>query len=205
MVALLNRYLARMTAVVVAHDGNVAELLGDGLVVLFGAPVSHADDALRAIRCAVAMHQELAAFNAAESRRLQMGIGVDTGQVVAGNIGAESHMKYGVVGAAINVASRLESFTLGNQVLVSEATLDAAAAAARSTACRSTPTILSSSAPRAGASLRAYPVRGVGDARVPEDLAHAHVDVSLPGTVHRIDGKQVEAQGHEVRVVRLEA
>jgi class 3 adenylate cyclase len=210
MVALLNRYLARMTAVVERHDGNVAELLGDGLVILFGAPVAHPDDALRAVRCAVAMHQELALFNAAEGRRLQMGIGVDTGEVVAGNIGAESHMKYGVVGAAINVAARLESFTLGNQVLISGATRDAAAAAAEIDTSEMGPVQLETDDPlefRAKGRrepLRAYPVRAVAGARMPEDLAHAHVDVSLTGVLHRVDGKQVDAVAHEVRVVRLE-
>ncbi|MEQ1504661.1 MAG: adenylate/guanylate cyclase domain-containing protein [Myxococcota bacterium] len=199
MVALLNRYLARMTEVVEGLDGNVAELLGDGLVVLFGAPVSHPDDARRAVVCAVTMHRELAAFNAAEGRRLQMGIGIDTGEVVAGNIGAERHMKYGVVGAAINVAARLESFTLGNQVLITEATRDAAGAGAIDT-----DQPLEFRAKGRREPIRAYPVRGVGANRMPDDLAHAHIDVSLRGTVWRVDGKQVELVGHPVTVIKLE-
>lgn len=204
MVALLNRYLARMTAVVERFDGNVAELLGDGMVVLFGAPVTRDDDALRAIGCAIAMHHELATFNALEGRRLRMGIGIDTGVVVAGNIGAERHMKYGVVGAAINVAARLESFTLGNQVLVSEATRDAALRAAASPDDLVCDAPLEFRAKGRREPLRAYPMRAVRGERMPDDLAHAHIDVSLPGTVFRLDGKAVDPEPHPVTLLRLE-
>ena len=199
MVALLNRYLARMTAVVEGFDGNVAELLGDGLVILFGAPVTHPDDARRAVACAIAMHVELSAFNDQEGRSLQIGIGLDTGSVIAGNIGAERHMKYGVVGAAINVAARLESFTLGNQVLVSHATWQAAGPTVE------TDEPLEFRAKGRRDPLRAYPVRAVGDLRMPNDLTHLHVDVDLPGALWRIEGKAVDPVGHPVRIVRLEA
>ncbi|MBW1880393.1 MAG: HAMP domain-containing protein, partial [Deltaproteobacteria bacterium] len=79
MVALLNRYLAAMIRVANEHQGMVAELLGDGMVVFFGAPTLRPDDALRAVRCAVGMQRELDQFNAAEGRSLEMGIGLDTG------------------------------------------------------------------------------------------------------------------------------
>lgn len=198
MVALLNRYLARMTAVVERYDGNVAELLGDGMVVLFGAPVAHADDARRAVACAVAMHRELAAFNAEEGgRRLQMGIGVDTGVVVAGNIGDERHMKYGVVGAAINVAARLESFTLGNQILVTEATRAAAGDV-------QVEDPIEFRAKGRREPLRAWPVRAAGDLRMPDDQLGVSVDVDLPGRVWRVEDKQVDATAHDITIVRLE-
>lgn len=197
MVALLNRYLARMTTVVETYDGNVAELLGDGLVILFGAPITHPDDARRAVACAIAMHHELAAFNTEEGRRLQMGIGIDTGVVAAGNIGAERHMKYGVVGAAINVAARLESFTLGNQILVTHATREAAGVL-------ETDEPMEFRAKGRRDPLLAYPVRAIGELRMPNDLAHLHVDVHLPATLWRLEGKQVDAHAHPVTVVRLE-
>lgn len=198
MVALLNRYLGRMTEVVEAHQGTVAELLGDGIVVLFGAPIVRPDDAARAVRCAVAMHHALAAFNAAEGRRLQMGIGVDTGDVVAGNIGDERHMKYGVVGAAINVAARLESFTLGNQVLITENTLAAAGQGIE------TEPPIEFRAKGRREPLRAYAVRAAGDLRMPDDLQGARVDVDLPATLHRVDGKQVDPTAHGVTLLALE-
>ncbi|MCA9493892.1 MAG: adenylate/guanylate cyclase domain-containing protein [Myxococcales bacterium] len=198
MVALLNAYLARMTTIVERFEGNVAELLGDGMVILFGAPVTHADDARRAVKCAVAMHQELQAFNAEQGRRLQMGIGIDTGTVIAGNIGDERHMKYGVVGAAINVAARLESFTLGNQVLISETTWDGAGKDLE------VEEALEFRAKGRRGVLRAYPVRSVGDLAMPDELAAVHVDVELPATVWRVEGKQVETTEHEATLLRLE-
>ena len=122
MVALLNRYLSAMTDVILAQQGNLSEMLGDGLVVLFGAPTSRHDDALRAVRCAVEMQQALAAFNAKEGLSLEMGIGVGTGSVIAGNIGSRKRMKYGVVGTPINLAGRLEAFTVGSQILIDDVT-----------------------------------------------------------------------------------
>lgn len=124
MVALLNRYLSRMSRVVDEHGGNVSELLGDGLVVLFGAPVAHDDDPQRAVRCSVAMLRSLVELNEDEGLALQMGVGIDTGMVIAGNIGSEHHMKYGVVGDAINLAARIEDYTVGTQVLVSQSTAE---------------------------------------------------------------------------------
>jgi class 3 adenylate cyclase len=198
MVSLLNAYLARMTTVVESFDGNVAELLGDGLVVLFGAPVRHDDDARRAVACAVAMHRELIAFNEEQGRRLQMGIGVDTGAVIAGNIGDERHMKYGVVGAAINVAARLESFTLGNQVLVSEATR---AAVGEGLAVDEA---LEFKVKGRRGTLRAWPVRGIGDLTMPDELEGVHVDGSWPAVASRLDGKRVDDASHPVTLIRLE-
>jgi adenylate cyclase len=127
-----------------------------------------------------------------------MGIGIDTGRVIAGNIGDERHMKYGVVGAAINVAARLETFTLGNQVLVSHATK------AQAGEDLVTDEPLEFRAKGRREPLRAYPVRGLGPDRMPDELAHLHVDVDLPGTVFRVDGKQVDSVAHEMTVVRIE-
>jgi len=126
MVDLLNRYFSSMTQVIDRYEGTINELTGDGMVVLFGAPLTRADDAARAAACAVAMQQELARFNAAEGERLQMGIGLYTGEVVAGNIGSPRRMKYAVVGSPINLAARLESATVGSQVLVAQTTVAAA-------------------------------------------------------------------------------
>jgi adenylate cyclase len=198
MVALLNAYLARMTTVVERFEGNVAELLGDGIVVLFGAPVRHDDDARRAIACAVAMHHELTKFNEEQGRRLQMGIGIDTGAVIAGNIGDERHMKYGVVGAAINVAARLESFTLGNQVLVSEATRVAAGEGVQLDES------LEFKMKGRRGMLRAWPVRGVGSLVMPDELQGVHVDGSWPAHASRLDGKRVDDARHPLTLLRLE-
>jgi len=124
MIDLLNRYLARMTPVIVQHGGTIDEFIGDAIFVLFGAPFSGADDAERAVRCAWAMQQALAAFdeeNQAQGLpRLTMGIGLHLGPVVAGNIGSPERLKYGVVGPAVNMVSRIQTLTAGGEVLLSD-------------------------------------------------------------------------------------
>lgn len=132
VVALLNLYLGTMSDVVMKHGGTIDEFIGDAVLVLFGAPIAGEDDARRALACAVEMQQSMERVNA-RARELSlpemgMGIGVHTGEVVVGNIGSERRAKYGVVGAAINVASRIQGFTLGGQILASEETLRAAGA-----------------------------------------------------------------------------
>ena len=128
MIGLLNRYLGAMTPVILGHRGTINEFIGDAILVLFGAPFERPDDAERAVRCAWAMQRAMAGFNA-ESRaqglpELVMGIAVHSGRVVAGNIGSQDRMKYGVVGPAVNLTGRIEGLTVGPQVLLSEATLD---------------------------------------------------------------------------------
>jgi PAS domain S-box-containing protein len=126
VVALLNRYLVTMVAIIKEHQGTIDEFIGDAIFVLFGAPVWHEDDAQRAVACAVAMQIAMASVNeqnAAEGLPdLEMGIGVHTGQVVVGNIGSPERMKYGVVGSHVNLTSRIQSYTTGGQILVSETT-----------------------------------------------------------------------------------
>jgi adenylate cyclase len=131
MVELLNEYLGRMADIIERHGGTVIEFIGDGIMTLFGAPFAHDDDPLRAVACAARMQEELERFNAEHAPRglpeLQMGIGINTGSVIVGNIGNESRMKYGVVGDDVNLAGRIESFTVGGEVLVSEGTRRAVA------------------------------------------------------------------------------
>lgn len=127
VVNLLNRYLARMTPVIEKHGGTIDEFIGDAILVLFGAPIACPDHAKRAVACALDMQLAMDGFNQ-ESRALgvtemEMGIAVNTGDVVVGNIGSATRMKYGVVGSAVNMTARIQSFTLGRQVLISEQTL----------------------------------------------------------------------------------
>lgn len=127
VVDLLNRYLARMTPVIEKYGGTIDEFIGDAILVIFGAPLACADHALRAVACALDMQLAMDEFNS-ESQALgvaamEMGIAVNTGEVVVGNIGSATRMKYGVVGSAVNMTARIQSFTLGRQVLVSEPTL----------------------------------------------------------------------------------
>jgi adenylate cyclase len=130
VIAVLNEYLARMTDIIYAHGGTIDEFIGDAILVLFGAPLVKDTDAAQAVACAVAMQRAMVAINERNRERglpeLAMGIGINTGEVVVGNIGSEKRAKYGVVGRNVNLASRIEAFTVGGQILVSDATLRAA-------------------------------------------------------------------------------
>ncbi|MBP5416414.1 MAG: PAS domain S-box protein [Clostridiales bacterium] len=126
LIDLLNHYFEQMVAIIERYGGTVIEFLGDGIFVLFGAPKDLPDHASRAVRCAIEMQncmQEVNAWNQENGYpNLEMGIGINSGTVVVGNIGSEKKMKYGCVGAAVNLTGRLESLTIGGQILVSENT-----------------------------------------------------------------------------------
>lgn len=131
-VQLLNRYLSRMSQIIVSYDGVIDEFLGDGILAIFGVPETREDDAARAVACAVAMQSALDKLNRELEGdglpALEMGIGINTGDVIVGNIGSELRMKYGIIGATVNTASRIEALTIGGQVLIGESTYIAAKA-----------------------------------------------------------------------------
>ena len=128
VMAVLNDYLGRMADIVIAHGGTINEFIGDAIFAVFGAPVEHEDHAERAAAAALAMQRAMAplnAENAARGRpRFEMGIGLHTGEAVVGNIGSEQRTKYAVVGAAVNLAARVEGCTVGGQVLITAETLE---------------------------------------------------------------------------------
>lgn len=128
VLAYLNRYLERVVEVLGRYRATIDEFQGDGILAFFGAPLAAPDDAERAVACAIEMQRTLAALNDEQRARggveFSMGIGIHTGEVIVGNIGSERRAKYGAVGAAINLAYRIESQTVGGQVLVSPATYE---------------------------------------------------------------------------------
>lgn len=123
VITILNRYFERMVDVIARYRGTVDELMGDGMLVFFGAPLQSPDDPQRAVACAIEMQLALIQFNAEQRAQhlpeLAMGIGLNTGEVVVGNIGSLKRSKYGAVGSAINTTYRIESHTLGGQILLS--------------------------------------------------------------------------------------
>jgi len=127
IVTMLNAYFERMVELVFRYEGTLDKFVGDEIMALFGAPVSHPDDAVRAVRVALEMLEDLRAFNterAAEGHpTFEIGIGINTGEVVAGYIGSSKAMQYTVIGAPVNLAARLCSAAKGMQVLLSETTL----------------------------------------------------------------------------------
>ena len=126
VVSILNRYLAAMVEVTNRYQGTVDEFIGDAILVIFGAPVWREDHARSAVACATAMQLAMDSVNDANRRdglpEIEMGIGINTGEVVVGNIGSDARAKYGVVGSTVNLTSRIESYTVGGQILISEAT-----------------------------------------------------------------------------------
>lgn len=124
--AILNNYFETMIDVIIDHGGLIDELLGDAMLVIFGAPLAQEDHALRATACAVAMQLAMKSVNEENVRSglppVEMGIGISSGEVVVGNIGSRKRTKFGVVGTNVNLAARIESRTIGGQILVSEST-----------------------------------------------------------------------------------
>ncbi|HVR60538.1 MAG TPA: adenylate/guanylate cyclase domain-containing protein [Polyangia bacterium] len=135
VVTILNNYLGAMTDVIARHGGTINEFIGDGILAMFGAPVRRDDDARRAVACAVEMQQAMRAVNARSAAlglpAVEMGIGLNTGEAVVGNIGSDRRAKYGVVGRHVNLASRIESHTVGGQILAAASTIEQAGAGVR--------------------------------------------------------------------------
>jgi len=128
VIEIMNRYFEYMVKIIARYRGTVNEFMGDGILAFFGAPLYADDDPERAVACAVEMQNALTAVNAEQRQlklpELEMGIGINTGDVVVGNIGSEQRASYGAVGTPINAAYRIESFTVGGQILISPATYD---------------------------------------------------------------------------------
>ena len=126
VITALNRCLSRLSEVVFKHRGTIDKFMGDSIMVLFGAPEAHPDDVDRALLCAVEMQMAMRDLNLAHlNERLPqvfLGIGVNTGTVMAGRFGSDLYSEYTVIGEEVNLASRIESFSLRGQVLISEAT-----------------------------------------------------------------------------------
>ena len=126
MVQVLNRYLEEMTKIILKYDGIIDEIVGDSVLAVFGVPEKRDTDAERAVACALSMQNALVSLNRQFAKEgyppFEMGIGINTGKVIVGNIGSEMRMKYGVVGTAVNIASRIESNAVGGQVIIGEST-----------------------------------------------------------------------------------
>jgi len=126
MVEILNRHLGAMTDVVLSNQGTLDKFVGDEVVALFGAPLPMTDHALRAVRTALKMqaaHQALMDQLAAEGREVvPIGIGINSGEMVVGNIGCEKRVDYTAIGDAMNLGARLCSLAGPHQILISEST-----------------------------------------------------------------------------------
>ena len=128
-VALLNEYFTIMVECISREGGMLDKFIGDAIMAVFGIPLAHGDDEDRAVRTAISMISDLQTYNkdrlAHGKKPIEMGVGLNTGMVVSGNIGSPKRMDYTVIGDGVNLAARLESAckTYGARILVSEYTL----------------------------------------------------------------------------------
>jgi adenylate cyclase len=122
VVGLLNEYFFALTDVIFSFDGTLDKYIGDGIMALFGAPIPSKDDPLRAVKAAKRMQEKVVEIN--EKRRemkqvaLELGIGVDLGEVTVGNIGSPKRMEYTAIGDAVNLASRLVDKAGPGEILI---------------------------------------------------------------------------------------
>ncbi len=126
VVRLLNNYLGGMAEIIMKYEGTVDEFIGDAILAIFGAPIRRQDDTDRALCCALEMQQALGKINQCNREEglpeIEIGISLNTGLVVAGNIGSERRAKYGVVGHTVNQTARIEEQCPAGSILISDAT-----------------------------------------------------------------------------------
>ncbi|MCR5399023.1 MAG: PAS domain S-box protein [Lachnospiraceae bacterium] len=128
LIDMLNHYFGEMYVDISKYNGTLIEFLGDGMLVIFGAPIHDDAHASNALAAAISMQNRMASINKWNEEHgydpLEMGIGINTDEVILGNTGAERRIKYGVMGSAVNLTARIESYSTGRQILVSQNTLE---------------------------------------------------------------------------------
>lgn len=129
VVEILNLFFTQIIPIIFGNDGTLDKLLGDGIMAIFGAPISSDHDPVHAVRTAIQIIQELHLLNESNRHKgwpdLHIGIGINTGEVVAGYIGSEDHINYTVIGDAVNTAQRIESIAGEDEILISKTVKDA--------------------------------------------------------------------------------
>ena len=126
LIDMLNHYLTAMVDIITEYKGTIIEFLGDGILIIFGAPIENEQHALNAVIAAIKMQTVMPEINKWNVEHgyppLSMGIGINTGEMIVGNIGSEKHTRYGVIGKHVNLCGRIESYTVGGQILISPLT-----------------------------------------------------------------------------------
>ncbi len=117
----MNEYFTNLVEVIFTHEGTVNKFVGDMIVALFGAPSDLHDNEKRAIESAIKMQKAIARVSSEWiQKNFNTGIGINSGDVVVGNVGSPRHMDYTAIGDEVNIASRLQSIARGGQILVSQ-------------------------------------------------------------------------------------
>jgi len=129
LITMLNHYFSQMYEEIERYHGTLIEFEGDGMLVIFGAPTPTETHASDAVAAALGMQKRMKEVNRWNREQwyepIAMGIGINTDAMILGNIGSEKRTKYGVLGAAVNLTGRIESYTTGGQILISPGTRDA--------------------------------------------------------------------------------
>jgi class 3 adenylate cyclase len=129
VVTLLNHYFSVMVEIIYSYNGTIIEFLGDSILCIFGAPLEEDRHADKAVACALKMQAAMGDVNiwgrGNQFPEIEMGIAINTGDAIVGNIGSNRVMKYNVIGNNVNLSSRIESYTTGGQVMLSEYTYNA--------------------------------------------------------------------------------
>ncbi len=128
LVDVINHHFSVMDRIITKYKGTVMEFLGDGILAAFGVPKYNEDHAYRAVACALEMQKAMTEVNEWNEQHdilpFEIGIGINSGLMIAGNIGSKTTMKYQCIGQQVNLAGRIESYSVGGQVLVSKSTID---------------------------------------------------------------------------------
>ena len=126
VVSMLNDFFSLMVDVIFKYEGTLDKFIGDNIMAIFGAPVGRPDDAERAVFAALEMQRKIKILNknrqSGKEKPLEIGIGINTGEAIAGNIGSEKRMDYTVIGDVVNFADRIQSQSKGGEILISEFT-----------------------------------------------------------------------------------
>jgi class 3 adenylate cyclase/CheY-like chemotaxis protein len=129
VVTMLNHYFAILVEVIHRYNGTIIEFIGDGILAVFGAPVEDGSHPDKAVACAIEMQLAMDRINKWNRENgfpnLETGIGINTGETIVGNIGSPRATKYNIIGKNVNLCSRVESYTIGGQIFLSEYTIKA--------------------------------------------------------------------------------
>ena len=188
VVLLLNQYFRAMVEVIFRYEGTVNKFGGDAVLAVWGAPLEAEEHEFKAVAAGIGMQNAMFRLNlqlvARKQEQIGMGIGVNSGRFMAGNIGSDDRMEYTVIGDAVNLASRIEAKATRGQVLVSEATYRAAAD--RLVAIRLPPTRVKGKAEP----IAIYSIRGVA---APGSVASGAVELAIPAVCFTDKQRQAEA------------
>ncbi len=203
LITFLNHYFEAMTEIIGRYNGTVIEFLGDGMFVVFGAPDDDEKHPEHAVYCAVEMQNAMKAvneWNAANGYpELEMGIGVNSGYAVVGNIGSAQKMKYGCMGETVNIAYRIEALTTGGQIYICERTRARISDALRIAGEQSF-------MPKGEAArIKVYAVEGIGGIHMRHAEYEMREIVSRPVVKYYMisENKSIEGKRHTARVVKV--